>query len=107
MIICGYCEIKNNNDTPSCLSCGGALSDEITQRRNEVVTTRWCLDPLKPNGFIKLGETGHTHNITSNAMYPDSIVTGRESTGKDITEVWTDGRITVDEAYKNLMSWFR
>ena len=35
MITCGYCETQNNNDNQSCVSCGGSLADEITQKRNE------------------------------------------------------------------------
>lgn len=46
-IICGYCETKNIDTNPVCISCGGPLADEVTQRRN----TQFEELSTSPTGF--------------------------------------------------------
>lgn len=51
---CGYCDTKNNPDNTKCISCGGNLHDEISDKRNEIffreVQQRWC-QGTEPNTF--------------------------------------------------------
>lgn len=41
VVVCGYCETKNDHDSKNCISCGAPIDDYITVRRND--KPGWCL----------------------------------------------------------------